>query len=182
MRRFALAFALVLLPRLSSAAVIASGTLATSNSLTGPDCRVRPTFGYDIGNYATQHALFDDVWLDSTSVGSVLVATAATDTDFAAVTARLTDGVADFVCLGTCEAITCAETCAPEGRLFGLATSDLGPAQIQKISLRVDALSFGLAPHGEPMVSYTFTVIVEGQAGTVPIRATSWGRLKSRYR
>lgn len=184
MKRSLLAVAFVLLPGTCSAAVIASMTLSTGYSLNGPDHRVRPTFGYDIGNYATQRVLFDDVWIDSTSVGSVLVATAASDTDFTSIAYRLTDGVADVVTLGTCEAISCKETGSVlgEGAFFGLTTPDLGPAQIEKISLRVDALSFGLAPRGEAMINYTFTVIVEGQAGTVPVRGTTWGRLKASYR
>lgn len=183
MRRMLLALAIMLFPALSSAGVLATMTLTTGNSLTGTELRVRPIFGYDPANYATRRILFNDVWIDSTSMGTVLVATAASDTNFAALAARLTDGVADEIWLGTCEAISCAETGAlSEGAFFGLMTPDLGPAQVEKISLRIDELSFGLAPHGEPMINYSFTVIVEGQPGTAPVRGTTWGRLKSSYR
>jgi hypothetical protein len=68
------------------------------------------------------------------------------------------------------------------GACFGLTTPDLGPAQVEKISVRVDALSFGLAPRGETMINCTFTVTVEGKLGTVPVRGTSWARLKAGYR
>ncbi len=179
-----LALVISLLPSVCSAGVLAIKTLTTGNSLTGTEHRVRPTFGYDPASDGMRHVLFDDVWIDSTSVGAVLVATATSDPGFAAVATRLTDGIVDYVVLGTCEAVTCAETGAlgGEGAFFGLSTPDLAPAHVEKISLRVDALSFGLAPRGEAMINYSFTVTIEGQPGTVPVRPWSWGRLKTNYR
>jgi len=184
MRRVFVALTIWFLPAAGSAEMLATRTLTTGNGLTGTEHRVRPIFGYDPGGGGVRHVLFDDVWIDSPSVGAVSVETAASDTEFAAVATRLTDGIVDHIALETCEAITCAETGAlgGEGAFFGLTTPGLGPAHIEKISLRVDALSFGLAPRGEATINYTFTVTAEGQSGTVPVRTSSRGRLKSNYR
>ena len=181
MKRLVVLLVLALLPSVSAAGVLASKTLEAGGSMRGPGHRVRPAFGYEIGNYATQRVLFDETWIDSTSVGTVLVATAATDTDFTAIASRLTDGVVDYVGLGTWEEGFYGSL-GGEGAFFGLATPDLGAVTVEKISLRVDALSFGTAPLGEPMVNYKFTVIVEGQPTTVPAHTASWGCVKAIYR
>lgn len=151
-------------------------------SLIGTEHRVHPVIGYDLGNAATQRVLFDDVWIDSSSVGSVLSASAPHDANFSAVAARLTNGAADPLCIGTCEEISCAATCGPESLFFRLTTSDFAPATVEKVSLRVDALSFGTDSRGGQIVQYTFTITVEGSNGTVPSLPVSWGRLKTRYR
>ena len=162
--------------------VLATATSVNGGSIHGTSHRVRPSLGYDIGNYAIQRVLFDDVWVDSTSVGTVLVASAASDTEFSAFSARLTDGVADFLCLGTCEEISCAEICAPESLFFRIGAPDLGPAVIDSVSLRIESLSFGRDSRGGQIVQYGFTVTVEGTRGSLPARSVSWGALKARYR
>src|SRR6267378_80807 len=174
--------AILLLPAPGRGAVLGTATLSTGTSLVGAEHRVRPTFGYDLGDFATQKLLFDEVWIDSSSVGSVLVATVDSDTDFSAVAARLTNSTPDYLCIGTCEEITCGATCGPESLFFHLPTSDFAPATIQKVSLRVDALSFGMDGQGDPIVLYTFAITVEGVKGVVPTLPVSWGKLKSRYR
>lgn len=173
---------LFMIPGISAAEVLASRTLEGGGTLRSAEHRVHAAFGYEIGNYATQRVLFDDTWLDSTSVGSVLVATAASDTDFAAIAQRLTDGILDYVYLGTWESGFYGAI-GGEGAFFGLTTTDLGPATVEAISLRIDALSFGLDPRfQQPIVLYTFTVTVEGQRTLVPVRTASWGGLKAAYR
>jgi len=162
--------------------VLATATSASGGSIVGTSHRVRPSLGYDIGNYAIQRVLFDDVWVDSTSAGTILLATAASDTDFAAFSARLTDRVADYLCLGTCEEISCGGICAPESLFFHESTPDLGPAVVERVSLRINSLSFGRDTRGGQIVQYSFTVTVEGTRGTVSVRPTSWGALKARYR
>jgi len=141
---------------------------------------VRPIFGYNIGDLAAQHVLFDGVWIDSTSTGLVVTATAATDTSFSSVVGQLTNGVDDNLGIGTCD-LTCDWYGWPESNWFNLTTHDFAPASITSISLRVDVLHFGLAPLGEPIVYFHFTVTVYGTS-TVPVVPRSWGRLKALYR
>jgi hypothetical protein len=145
--------------------VLGTATITSGGSLVGDNHRVRPTFAYGLGNAAIERALFNDAWIDSTSVGSILVATARSDVDFSAVAASLTNGSADFLCVGTCEEISCGATCSEgEGRLFGLATPDFGTVTIDKISLQIDSLSFGRDGRGGQIVQYTFTIRVHGTA------------------
>jgi len=98
----------------------------------------------------------------SLSVGSVLDATTDSDPDFAAVTSYLTNDTADVVCVGTCEEIPCGATCTEEARLFGLPTTDFSGATIEKVSLRVDSLSFGRDDRGGEVVRFQFTIKVRG--------------------
>lgn len=172
---------LLTLPTLGAADVLGTANIVSGSTLAGPDHRVRPTFGYDLGNYAIQKILFDDVWIDSTSVGSVLVATASSDADFSAVAARLSDNAADWLCVGTCEEITCSERCGRENLVFALMTPDFGPSTIESVTLRIEALSFGMDPRAGQIVQYTFAISVEGEQG-VPVRPASWGSLKASYR
>ena len=125
-------------------------------------------FGYDLGNAATEKLLFNEAWIDSSSVGSVLVATARSDPDFPAVVDYLTNGIADYVCVGTCEQISCGGTCTAESRLFGLATPDFEGATIEKVSLQIDSLSFGRDGRGGQVVLYQFTIKVYGVRGRHP--------------
>lgn len=142
--------------------LLGTATVTSRGTLVGPDHRVRPTFGYDIGNAATEKLLFNSVWIDSSSVGSTLVATARSDADFSAVAGNLTNGIADHVCAGACEQITCGAACAEEGRLFGLATPDFKGTTIGKVCLRIDSLSFGRDDRGGQVVRYRFTIEVYG--------------------
>jgi hypothetical protein len=115
-------------------------------------------------------------------VGAILEASAVSDTDFAVIASRLANGGQDEVCVGFCEEISCGAVCAPESLFFNLSSTDFSPASIKKVSLRIDALSFGRDSRGGQTVFFSFTVTIEGDRGVVPIRPTSWGRLKSRYR
>jgi hypothetical protein len=126
--------------------------------------------------------LFDEVWLDSSSVGTTLIATAASDTDFAGVAARLTNGITDYLCIGNGKEINSFDICTPENLLFSVASPDLGPATIESISLRVNALSFTIDPRVGEVTNFSYTITVEGQTGTVTTRSSSWGKLKSTYR
>jgi hypothetical protein len=182
MKPWTFAVLLLFAPSLGAAEVLGTATIVNGTSLFGSNHRVRPTLGYDIGNYATQRALFDDLWVDSTDVDSVLIATAASDTDFTAFAIRLGDGKSDYLCIGTCEDITCGVYCGREGQFFNVSTPDLGPATIEKVSLRINSLSFGRDSRGGQIVEYSFTVTVEGTRGRVPALPTSWGSLKNRYR
>ncbi len=172
---------LLLLPAIGRAGVLGTATITHGNSIDGPDHRIRPAFGYDPGNWAIQRLLFEDTWLDSTSVGTVLEATAETDTDFASVAGRLADGIDDIILLCNCEAIACRCLGATESRFFALSTPDFGPAAVERVRLSVDALSFGRDSRGGQMVEYSFTITVEGRKG-VPTLPTSWGRVKATYR
>ena len=174
--------ALVLVPAVCGSAVLGHFTLTNGGSLQGSPGHVRPNLGYDVGNTATRRVLFDEVWLDSSSVGTTLTATAASDTDFAGVAARLTNGVSDYLCVGNGKEINSFDICAPENLIFAAPSPDLGPATIERISLRVDALSFTIDPRVGEVTNFSYTITVEGQAGSVPARAGSWGRLKAAYR
>ncbi len=157
-----------------NAAILGTGTLSSGWSIHEGQHRVRPKLSY-VDSY---RALFDETWVDSTSVGTVLVATADSDTDFAFIAARLSDGAAEDICVGTCEAIQCAAECTSEQRFFSLSAVDFLGATVSKVSLRVNSLSFGLDPQGGQIVLFSFTVTVEGTKGNVPVKPTSWGRLK----
>jgi len=181
-KRIVSVLALVLVPAACSSAVLGQFTMTNGFSLQGSLGHVRPIVGYDVGNSATQRVLFDEVWLDSSSVGTTLVATAASDTDFAGVAARLTNGVSDYLCVGNGKEINSSEICAPESLLFQIHSPDLGPATIESISLRVNALSFTIDPRAGEVTNFSYTITVEGHSGTVPTRSSSWGKLKASYR
>lgn len=179
MRYWVLAIGFLLLDPVSgSAAVLGTGTLTSGWSIHEGQHRVRPKLSY-VDSY---RGLFDDVWVDSTSLGTVLVATADSDADFAFIAGRLSDGSPEDLCVGTCEAIECAAECTSEQRFFSLAVTDFLGATVNKVSLRVNSLSFGLDPQGGQIVLFSFTVTVEGAKGSVAVRPASWGRLKSLYR
>jgi hypothetical protein len=178
-----LALALLLIPATCCAEVLASEVISGGSRMTGLDHRVRPFIGYDVGT-PNPRLLFDDTWLDSTNVGTVLVATAATDTDFASVVARLTNGVSDVLCWGTCETvpISCAARYASEAAFFQMATPDFGPVTIERVTLELNEMYFRLDPvFQNPAVHWTFTITVEGYS-TTPVRAPSWGSVKVIYR
>jgi len=173
--RFVILAALVAFPVGVGADVLGTATFANGSSFNGTDHRVRPALGYDVGNGLK--LLFDNFWIDSTSVGSVLTATADSDTAFNTVAAYLTNGTDDAICVGTCEAISCGFWCTGEAQFFGISRPDLGPAVIEQVSLQIDDLTFGRAPRGDQMVSFKFTVTVEGRRSTpnVPPIAVSGG-------
>jgi hypothetical protein len=174
--------AVLLLPAtVGRAEVLGTATLTSGQSFRGAAHRVRPAFGYNIGNAEIEKVLFNDSWIDSSSVGLTLDATPASDSDFSAVAAYLTNGTADLVWLGTCEEISCGFWGSTEDRSFSLATPDFAPATIQRVRLRVNDLSFGLDTRGGEVVYFSFTVSVEGER-TTPVRPMSWGQLKAAYR
>jgi hypothetical protein len=113
---------------------------------------------------------------------AVFTATAATDTNFAAVAGRLADVVPDIVSVGTCQTYGCYEVGFPEGALFDLPTPDFAPAAIQRISLRVDSLRFGYDPVLGPRVYWGFTITVEGTGGPTATRNATWGQVKAAHR
>jgi hypothetical protein len=169
---------MLLVPSFATAEMLGTTTVSHGGTLVGPAHRVRPKVS---SNYS-ERGLFDETWVDSTDVGTMLEASAASDTDFAAIASRLTNGAQEHFCVGICEEISCGSLCGPESLLFGLQSTDFSPATVTKILLRIDGLSFGLDSRGGQIVLFTFTVMVEGERGLVPARPTSWGRVKFRYR
>jgi hypothetical protein len=147
MKRLLLALALLLIPATCCAQVLGSEVASGGSRMTGLDHRVRPFIGYAVG-IPNPRLPFDDTWFDSTNVGTVLVATAATDTDFATVVARLTNGVSDVLCWGTCETvpISCAASFASEAAFFQMATPDFGPVTIERVTLELNGMYFRLNP------------------------------------
>ena len=159
-------------------AVLGKQTIVSGNSIYGDEHRVRPKVDY----VDAPAALFDQMWIDSTSIGMTLEASAESDPDFSEIASRLANGLAEFLCVGTCEQVTCSATCGFEGARFGLSTEDFQGAVIRKVGLRVDALSFARDSRVGQVVLFTFTLTVEGDWDEVLSRSTSWGVLKATYR
>ena len=127
-------------------------------------------------------ALFEGFRLTSSSVGAVLVATAGSDTGFAEIADRLTDGVKEELCLGTDLDDFRVLQCATEQRLFGLEGNDFGDARVDTLTLTVDELRFEDDVRGGVIIHYTYTLRVYGEKDPIEIVATTWGRIKGRYR
>lgn len=127
--------------------------------------------------------LFEDVHLDSTSVGAMLTADASSDTDFVAVAAIMTNGTAELFCVSLFMPPGGGGSCLTEEVAFKLSEPDFRGDQVNAITLHVDSLSF-VEPNiiGGTSASATVTLQVLGVAGGVPAAEETWGRVKARYR
>lgn len=165
MRPWFLAMWLLLVPAMAHAEVLGVTTVTSGWSIHEPGHRVRPKLFYT----DAPEALFDETWIDSTSLGFVLAATIDSDSDFVAIASRLANDEQELLCIGTCQQISCTANCRTESAHFNLGSTDFWSARISRVSLRVDSLSFGLDPRfGGPIVRFSFTITVEGNRVPVP--------------
>jgi FlgD Ig-like domain len=164
-RAWCFAAGLLLMPTMVRAAILGTITVTNGGSIHEPEHRVRPKLSYG----DSPEALFDETWIDSTSVGLLLEATSDSDHDFDVIASRLANDEQDELCVGTCQQISCFEICTTESNYFDLGSADFSSARISRVSLRVDSLSFGLDPdRGRPIVRFSFTITVEGDRMPVP--------------
>ena len=110
----------------------------------------------------TRAALFDTIAFDTTKVGREFEATAASDTDFTKLAARLADGTSTVVCTGDCDLFSCVTRCSDEKTLFGLGTTDFSPGRVEQLNLRVDSTAVGANPFGGTVRTYFFTLTAFG--------------------
>jgi len=126
-------------------------------------------------------ALFYDVFLDTTQIGTVLTASDPTDPVYADIVDHLTNGVWESIQIGVSNPIAlCGRTTEPEYIAFDLGVVDFYGATIDSISLTLDELRYHT--QGTSLYLYVIaTMRVFGDWNT-PVETTTWGRIKSLYR
>jgi hypothetical protein len=140
--------------------------------------RAGATFG--LVGYPFDPGLFDDTVLTEASLGLVLTATAVNDLDFAGIVATMTNGTEEemlvFTTLGN-GTIGLRDT---EKNLFSLGTDDFAGANIDAITLTIDAISFDTdVDTTHVSVQYSLRVYEDF---LVPVAQSTWGKIKALYR
>lgn len=131
-------------------------------------------------SYIFQDALFKDVFLDTTKIGTTLTASDPMDPVYADIVEHLTNGVWERIEIGSSNVIGhCHRTTRTEYIAFNLGVVDFYGATIDSISLTLDGLRFEYTQGTR--VYWTATMNVFGDWNT-PVETTTWGRIKSLYR
>lgn len=179
-----------LLPRVSAATLLGSwsevlGITEEPSTLmmAGVDICFGPDSGFDPCNPSGPGvALFESLLFSTADAGSILVATADTEPDFAAAARLLTNGVPDLVKMGLrLEDGAGSSTTVPEARLSGIQGEDFDGYSIESIQLRLHdnfrvILEPGAIPGQDRLVaSGRMTLAIFGSPVPEPSAAVSIG-------